>query len=1467
MTPSGVLMDLKYPKFFRDLLVHWHGETLIEDVDVGKRTKVLEALVTVFDPENPRGAQPLAPGPSSPLCFKCKLYETGCQNPFMPPTGSDAPLVTIVYDSVTKKEDAKGQVGADGFPGWIAKIIHDNREQTGVSLDDIRWFPLTRCANYGSAKVNYKIKGNWCRYHLVDDLMRHPPKLLIPVGTASLGMLCHKSSAQDWQGKQLTYRGWPDDWLKNRAYMLPVPNPARPEETMVGHPIFGTVPTTRIPMVPIQSPHIVLSSLNQVVVARWKKTVISAVKLAKRGVTAKTYTRPWYRFTKDPVLAAAGLSEIIGNPGLWVCYDTETTGLKPWPFHTLCTTRLATPPAIVSMMFRWRDPKTNAPRSIGFPWDYEGSAMRPHMAKLAPIIYKALTKSKLIGHNLTFDVLYTFATLYRRWLVGWDDPEFNRRRDRWICALADAAKFDTWHAAYTYMQKAGSLGLEVVTYDWAPELAGYEEDMTLLIDLHREDMHPGEGKGGHYLNCAESYWPTHVIPYVMGDVESCYIIHERLKVKLQETEDKRYEIPLARPGAPGRFRFFKPQSRDWVYNRIMVPAASVLMKLMGRGMFVSLKELERLEKILPTTIEAFRATFKKIDPNIVRWCKEQEDTLPGWELDLENKAQLKALLFTELDLPVQRLTKTGRKIYGEDEVQWDSQIRAAVLKRDRSLSGIALESRVREEKLVYAATDKFTLNRMAVDHASVRPLQDYRKVYKLYSTYIRPLRNITTVGIDKRARIKEPHLCLDSCIHASFMMTGTRGGRTSCRDPNLQQLPRDGEVKSLYVSRFGERGCMYQGDLSQIELRLMAAACGDPTMIKAYFDGIDLHTLTTSRIFNTPYEHFSKDHMKWLQDKGRDKEAKDLSQRRNIGKCVDLSTLVSVNGRIVRIGSLHAGREVDTFYDITGKTIQVPGGSSAISSFYSNGTAPRILVCAARGLVVCSQTHRFELEDSRLVMAKDLKKGDVLKGVETLDCSAEQSTSLFFNPFSGSRVGPEFQINVTADLVYCLGLFYGDGAANVNRVAITTGGKTPYFEWQDAVAASLRKAGFEPEIERTIDSNVHINSKGESVEWAYGQVVFGSRRVIDVLRQLGAVTVRDEKCQRTLEIPEWLFNASFEIKLQFLAGLLDADGSVSERGDISVCTKCWSFAQDIMVLLRTLGVTCSLCPGWNKTYRRYYYEVNIAKKSNKLFKHILRHHEKADRITLPVFEYRAETPNVVKLVWALEAGPLVDVSVDEPNKYLANGLSCHNTVNFLTGYGGGAFGLQNVLAAKSIYIGIEECESIIASFFDSYPALQRWLMHYKHFIQESHVAVSLFGRVRVFEEVLGEDQEARAKALRAGCNHVIQSTASDMMLLALVAIEQMMREANLESILVSTVHDSLLIDCIQIELPVVHEIVTTVLNNFEAVLPCLLGDDFDTSWLLVPFAGDCEVGMDYLSSRAIPKKDIDWDKILHSKHE
>lgn len=1548
-------------KRWLDLLVHTHGSYSVPEV---------KGVVTFFDPANPLGDSLLHADPDNPLCKQCTLHEMGSERPFMGAYGSENPIITIIFDNVSPKEDYRGWVASDGPANIVYELLQKTSHETGIDpKHDVRWLTTTRCAAVCSKKQDYKTRGNWCRYFAVQDLMLHPPKLIMPFGSVALGLLSHKSNANDWGGKILTYRGWPDDWLTDPKFMLDRLNPATGLIDYSGHPIFGKAPDTRIPMYPVQAPGIIYAQKNKDITARWKEQILNGVMLAKQDIQPLKYHRPWFNYTCDPDDIFDALQYLIDNPGTLVAYDTETTGLKPWLGNK-----------ITIMMFRWVD-SNGDPKSVGFPWDYPESPVLKHIPDLQPQVLKAMCSSVIIGHNLTFDMQFAAANF--------------KLDDRQIEALTDTGKFDTWHMAYTLRQQRGSLGLEALAYTYAQDMAGYEEDFVLLAELHKELLHPAGGKGGHYALCPAEKVQSHLVPYVMGDVEVTYQACEQIQSKLQNAYVYT-DVPLAHPTRRGVFRDFSPPPRTWVYENIISPANILLTKMMSRGMHVDPEKLSDFEKVYPAKIAEERQKVMDTIPAVKAWVEHKEATTPteeGWEFDLEDKSVLKEMLFHSscLGLPVQRLTKKGKGQFGD---------------RPEDILDMPFEKRYE-----LAAVDKFTLNKLVAEHPEIRPLQDYRKAFKLYTAFVKPLRNHFDDRVDKKRRTGYPHLCPDSRIHASFLLTGTRGGRlcvagetvlnvaigsdtnlpvsvaikdllkflghslhvktdknrwrriktvffkgyeemfhvragnnigvkatgghrlktakgwksvrkikvgdrvqvdlperdrvpgysgpcfravtaikpcgsqgvwdieveedhsyvaqglvhhNSCRDPNMQQLPNDADIKEMFTSRFGKRGCIYCGDLSQIELRLLAAACGDPAMMKAYFENLDLHTLTTSRIFKLDYEMFSKGYMEKLQKEGRSKEAKDLELKRKIGKCVDPSTLISVNGRITRIGDLHPGREADTFYPVKGKRVQVPGGTQEIREFYCNGVQKRVLVVARHGIVACSETHRFLMKDGSLVMAKDLEKGMALAPVVPLE-SGNDAVSLPVKIFGNSRLSPKTTIEITPDLAYVLGIFYGNGMCDANRIAITAGGKPEYFAWQDCVAESLRKAGFDTVINRTtkISPKHAIEGKFSILNGASGEIVFGSRNVLDLFEQLGAVTSLPSR-KRTLAIPDWLLNSNYETKMSFIGGLIDTGGYTSRYGDIRICTKSWRFAQEIGAMLTSVGLRCSFSERWNKDYKRYYFVVGIPKSSAIEIKPYIRNAKKSIGLDRLIFRYKDQGDNVVKLVTAIDDGELVDISINDPFIYLISGISGHNTCNFLTGYGGGAFGLQTTLANSKIYMSVEECETILAQFFDSYPSLKRFLSAYKYFIQQNGVAVSITGRVRVFEEVYSENNEEAAKALRSGCNHLIQATASDMMLVCLRVIEAAMRDRGLESILVSTVHDSLMIDSVKEEAPIVHEIVYTILNNIPEVFELVFGPEYDTSWMLVPFGGDSEFGLNYGNMVKLPEPEVaDWDKLFH----
>ena len=82
----------------------------------------------------------------------------------------------------------------------------------------------------------------------------------------------------------------------------------------------------------------------------------------------------------------------------------------------------------------------------------------------------------------------------------------------------------------------------------------------------------------------------------------------------------------------------------------------------------------------------------------------------------------------------------------------------------------------------------------------------------------------------------------DGRIHPSFNLTNVVSGRTSCNDPNLQQVPRTKDVRALFTAPEGR--VFFEADYSQLELRIAAHYAKEPTMLKIYHEGGDIHTET-----------------------------------------------------------------------------------------------------------------------------------------------------------------------------------------------------------------------------------------------------------------------------------------------------------------------------------------------------------------------------------------------------------------------------------------------------------------------------------------------------------------------------------------------------------------------------------------------------------------------------------------------
>lgn len=90
--------------------------------------------------------------------------------------------------------------------------------------------------------------------------------------------------------------------------------------------------------------------------------------------------------------------------------------------------------------------------------------------------------------------------------------------------------------------------------------------------------------------------------------------------------------------------------------------------------------------------------------------------------------------------------------------------------------------------------------------------------------------------------------CYKSRIHPSFNLTNVVSGRTSCNNPNLQQVPRTKDIRGLFSGAPGM--ILFEADYSQLELRIAAHYSNDKTMLRIYQEKGDIHTETAKLFTN-----------------------------------------------------------------------------------------------------------------------------------------------------------------------------------------------------------------------------------------------------------------------------------------------------------------------------------------------------------------------------------------------------------------------------------------------------------------------------------------------------------------------------------------------------------------------------------------------------------------------------------------
>ena len=161
---------------------------------------------------------------------------------------------------------------------------------------------------------------------------------------------------------------------------------------------------------------------------------------------------------------------------------------------------------------------------------------------------------------------------------------------------------------------------------------------------------------------------------------------------------------------------------------------------------------------------------------------------------------------------------------------------------------LGLKSRKRNKTKTGYSTGADILESMKDEHPIIPAILEYRRIQKLYSTYVKGFEPL----IDKKTGL----------VHTCFNQTLTSTGRLSSKEPNLQNIPvrdKEGrEIRKIFISSF-DGGKIAGADYSQIELRLLAHFSGCEPLINAFKSGGDIHALTASQVFGVPLDSVTKE--------------------------------------------------------------------------------------------------------------------------------------------------------------------------------------------------------------------------------------------------------------------------------------------------------------------------------------------------------------------------------------------------------------------------------------------------------------------------------------------------------------------------------------------------------------------------------------------------------------------------------
>jgi intein/homing endonuclease len=382
----------------------------------------------------------------------------------------------------------------------------------------------------------------------------------------------------------------------------------------------------------------------------------------------------------------------------------------------------------------------------------------------------------------------------------------------------------------------------------------------------------------------------------------------------------------------------------------------------------------------------------------------------------------------------------------------------------------------------------------------------------------------------------------------------------------------------------------------------------------------------------------------------------------NKSKCIVGDSLISTNN-----GFKHISDIVEN--ELSLKT-ELNGVENDVVNYFKYENVDTIKITTKNGFELEGTPHHRIFKDDKWVELKDLTIGEHIELTKPTFLQTEYQ-EITYPMLLTKNITQEKIDNSSEDMLpririnenwgRLLGYLLGDGHYN-GKSGISISCDKRHTDVVDDVVNLYKSIGLNPLVyEKKPDKrcNNSLAKEGFGVDIKSTCINFSS-----IAKKYGWCGSHG----KTFRVPKVILESPKSVIKEFLKGLFEADGTVSENSCISLTSKDLKLIQQVQILLLGLGINGKITHTYNKTYRKYYYKLSLGRLNSEIFSEeigFVSEHKKnrLEKLVTGKHSNNEHKINFKDEIINIESSvnTVYDIEVNDVHEYNANGIKNHNS--------------------------------------------------------------------------------------------------------------------------------------------------------------------------------------------------------------